>query len=258
MRILILFFFFLYILYFVCCRSEKEEAISIKGSENISTELSKKQSEQEPTTEIISEENNKSPLAQERKNLPPIVQSIRVVAVSDDETNKGFRAIVEAKDPEQEEISFRYQWKLDGDEIIGADEEFISWQENFRKGSIISVEVVPFDGKDEGIWIAEGSFTISNSPPRIISIPESNAKAGKFTYAIKAEDPDGDPIEFTIKNAPVGMTIEPATSIINWVFDENNIGEYSVEIVATDAEGAKSSQKIDFTISKENLSEPKI
>jgi hypothetical protein len=54
------------------------------------------------------------------------------------------------------------------------------------------------------------------------------------------------------------MTIEPATGIINWVFDENDIGEYSVEIVASDAEGAKSSQKIDFTISKENLSEPEI
>ena len=258
MRILILFFFSFYLLNFISCRSEKEDIINKKESDNMSTEILKNHKEGKTKIEIRSDEINKPPDTSERKNLPPIVQSIRVVQVTDTETNKGFRAIVKAKDPDQDEISFKYQWKLDGNEIIGANEELISWQEDFRKGSIISVAVVPFDGENEGVWIAEGSLIIPNSPPKILSIPESNANDGKFTYAIKAEDPDGDPIEFTIKNAPLGMTIEPATGIINWVFDENDVGEYSVEIVVSDSEGARASQQIDFNISKENLAEPKI
>ena len=97
MRALILFFLFFYGLYPVGCRGEKEETINGRGPEKISTELSEKQSEIQQTTEITPEENIKTP-TQERKNLPPVVQSIRVVAIND-ETNKGFRAIVKARDP---------------------------------------------------------------------------------------------------------------------------------------------------------------
>jgi translation initiation factor IF-1 len=118
------------------------------------------------------------------------------------------------------------------------------------KGDKISIEVIPYDKKSEGVWKAEGVFMIPNSPPRITSEPETKMEGGKFRYAVKAEDPDGDPIEFTLKDAPKGMSIDPKTGLITWDFDEKDAGEYRVEVIASDPEGAKSSQMHTLTIPK--------
>jgi hypothetical protein len=201
--------------------------------------VSKAESEEEP---------NNSTYVNERKNTPPQVTSIKIVSVSDNDIRQGFRAVVEAKDPDGDEVSFKYQWKRNGEDIIGAVDEVLEWQEDFKKGDTISVEVTPLDGKDEGVWKAEGNFRIPNSQPKIVSEPEERMEGGKFSYTVKAEDPDGDPIEFTLKNAPEGMTIEPATGVINWDFDESDTGEYRVEVIASDPEGAQAVQVLTLTI----------
>ena len=69
-------------------------------------------------------------------------------------------------------MSLLYQWKKNDEDIVGAVEEVLPWQEDFKKGDYISVEIVPFDGEDEGIWRSEEGFTIPNSPPKIVSQPE--------------------------------------------------------------------------------------
>ncbi len=112
------------------------------------------------------------------------------------------------------------------------------------------MEVIPYDRRNEGVWKAEGEFMIPNSPPKITSEPEAKMEGGKFRYSVKAEDPDGDPIEFTLKNAPKGMSIDSKTGIITWDFDEKDTGEHNVEIIASDPEGAKSSQMLTLTIPK--------
>ncbi len=185
-------------------------------------------------------------------NHPPVVKSIRIERISGTDTGNGFRAIVEATDPDGDVISFRYQWKLDGEEIPGATDEILEWREGFKRGSIISISVIPFDGQDEGVWNAEGSYTIPNSPPIITSEPVQPVEDGKFSYTIKAEDPDGDPIEYTLKNAPIGMTLEPATGLITWDFGEAGTGQHIVEIVVTDSEGAKTSQTLTLNIAPRN------
>lgn len=184
------------------------------------------------------------------ENHPPEITSISIVYVSDSDPRSGLRAVTKAKDLEGEEVSFRYQWKRNGEKITGAVGEVLEWHDDFKKGDKISVEVIPYDGKNEGIWRAEGGFTIPNSPPKITSEPEAKMEGGKFRYPVKAEDPDGDPIEFTLKNAPKGMSIDSKTGLITWDFNEKDIGDYKVEVIASDPEGAKSSQTLTLTIPK--------
>ena len=184
----------------------------------------------------------------ETENHPPHITSIKIVNVSDNNIRGGFRAVVQAKDPDGDEVGFKYQWKLNGEEIVGATEGVLEFQQNFKKGDEISVEVIPSDGKNEGIWKAEGSFIIPNSPPKIVSEPEGRMEGGSFSYVVKAEDPDGDPIEFTLKDAPKGMEIGPATGLITWNFSENDTGEYKVQVIASDPEGAKAIQELVLTV----------
>lgn len=249
---LILCFIFSFFLLGVCgCNNSEKSTISENTNKN-STEI--KISEKEQHTESVNHKTQEEIQEQVDKKLnhPPVVKSIRIESVPGNDTINTFRAIVDAKDPDNDVITFGYQWKLDGEDIPGATDETLEWREDFKKGSIISVGVIPFDGKDEGVWKAEGSFTIPNSAPIITSEPIPRVEDGKLSYALKAEDPDGDPIEYTLKNAPRGMTIEPATGLITWEFGEADIGEHVVEIIVTDSEGAKASQMLTLNISPKN------
>lgn len=197
------------------------------------------------------EESNESTYTNKGINNQPQITSIKIIDASDDDTTRGFKAIVEAKDLDEDEVSFRYQWKRNGEDIVGAVSELLEWQEDFKKGDNISIQVIPFDGKEEGVWKTEGGFTIPNSPPKIVSEPEARMEGGKFIYTVKADDPDGDSVEFTLKNAPKGMTIEPATGVITWEFGENDVGEYKPEIIASDPEGAEDLQILTLTVPSE-------
>ncbi len=185
------------------------------------------------------------------KNNLPQISSIKIIDASEDDIAKGFKAVVEGKDIDGDEMSLRYQWKRNGEDLVGAVGEVLEWQEDFKKGDNIAVEVIPFDGKDEGVWKTEGGFIIPNSPPKIVSEPEARMEGGKFSYTVKAEDPDGDPVEFTLKNAPEGMAIEPSTGIITWEFEEKDVGEYKTEVIASDPEGAEDVQIVNLTIPSE-------
>ena len=232
-----------------CGNDTEKTAIVEKASKNSpETKIS------EPDQESINRKTETEIQEQvdQKLNHPPVVESIRIERMSGNDTSNAFRAIVKAKDPDEDVISFRYQWKLDGEDIPGATDEILEWREGFKKGSIISVGVIPFDGKDEGVWKAEGSFTIPNSPPIITSEPLPRIEDGKLSYVLKADDPDGDPIEYTLKNSPRGMTIEPATGLITWEFGEADTGEHLVEIIVTDSEGASASQMLALHISPQN------
>ncbi|MGB7293088.1 MAG: putative Ig domain-containing protein [Thermodesulfobacteriota bacterium] len=232
------------------CDNNTEKSAILENTSKNSPEI--KVSEQDPESIDRKTETEIQEQVDQKLNHPPVVESIRIERISGNDTSYAFRAFVEAKDPDNDAISFGYQWKLDGEDIPGATDEMLEWREEFKKGSIISVGVIPFDGKDEGVWKAEGSFTIPNSPPIITSEPVPRIEDGKLSYVLKAEDPDGDPIEYTLKNAPRGMTIEPATGLIAWKFGEADIGEHTVEIIVTDSEGARASQMLTLNISRQN------
>ncbi len=70
---------------------------------------------------------------------------------------------------------------------------------------------------------ATQSYTIlvqpepGDHPPVIISQPVTTAVAGQaYTYPVKAIDPDGDPLTYSLTTAPQGMTIDPTTGVASW------------------------------------------
>ena len=69
-----------------------------------------------------------------------------------------------------------------------------------------------------------------------------------FSYSVAAEDPDGDPLEFSLDAAPEGMTIDPAAGTISWEAGEDQRkGTYEFEVIVSDPEGAKAMQPITLT-----------
>lgn len=200
--------------------------------------------------EETEEEERAGDLEAQSPGLRPVseIKSISVETITTGNPRDGFRAALVLDGPEDEEVSYMYSWTVNGREISGVIEETLPWQEGFKKGDVVGVTVTPYSDFGQGAMAVGGTFAIPNSPPVISSEPEASFSDGKFTYTVLARDPDGDPVDFTLRGAPPGMTIEPATGLISWEYGPDDEGEYKVTVVAADSEGASVSQELTLSI----------
>ena len=180
----------------------------------------------------------------------PSLASIRYISVETITGNPrdGFKAVIRFEGAQNSDVRYMYDWTVNGSGISGVIEETLPWQEGFKRGDVIGVTVTPYSDLGQGAVTAGGTFAIPNSPPVISSEPPASYSDGRFTYTVVAEDPDGDPVDFTLRGAPPGMTIEPATGLIVWEYGEDDAGEYKVTVIAADSEGASVSQELTLTI----------
>lgn len=233
-------------------------------SDQTSTE-STDQSEEKTAQEIAAEDNwkqenippassigNNDRFESDREeNRPPKIDRIEIQMLSSNPRD-GFKAIVSANDPEGDLVDYIYQWKYNGEDIIGETEQVLTWQDEFVKGNKISIEVIPYDNEVQGIWKSEGTFTIPNSPPQIESTPPGELNEGKFQYTVDARDPDGDNIIFNINNAPEGMSFNEDTQTIEWNVEDAISGTYKIEIIVSDDQGAATTQILDLSVNQPN------
>ena len=82
------------------------------------------------------------------------------------------------------------------------------------------------------------NFTINvlppNHPPTISQIPDTTIKVGdKYQYKVTAQDTDGDPLTYSIKNPPVGLGIG-TDGTITWTPKKQDVGTYPLTVEVSD------------------------
>lgn len=85
----------------------------------------------------------------------------------------------------------------------------------FKRGDTIAVKITPFDGKNYGkskVLTTE----IQNTAPRVSENSLATIDGNKFTYQVKASDPDGDSLTYALVDGPQGATIDSNTGVITW------------------------------------------
>jgi hypothetical protein len=180
-------------------------------------------------------------------NSLPVVREVliepKVAYVTD-----RLKASVKGFDVDGDSINYTYKWEMKG-EVLNEENEELLEQRQFKKGDLIAVTVTPSDAESVGMAKKSEPVTIANSPPIITSSPPNKTHGNTFTYQVIANDPDNDPVMFALKTAPKGMAIDEETGFIRWEIQKGNKGKQSIEIEASDSEGAKSFQR--FTLSVE-------
>jgi hypothetical protein len=181
-------------------------------------------------------------------NSPPKVTGITI----DPELprrNSTLKARIEASDPDGDTIAFSYQWVKNGDELMGEISETLR-DPTLSKGDKISLRVTPYDMKSTGEEVISQEIVILNSAPVITSSPQAQKmKSALYRYQVVAEDPDGDPITFSLSpSSPHGMTIDPQTGLIQWKIGRNDAGTHTIEIIAADGDEGRCTQKYTLTI----------
>lgn len=186
--------------------------------------------------ERVSREESALPTA---TNRPPVLTSI---ALSPNIVLPGVPVRVEVKsnDPDQDDVRFNFTWKINGQTEAGQSGEVFDTSE-LRKGDLITVTVIPDDGKDQGKPLESNGVIIQNRPPEILSLPAAGISSGYFQYQVTAKDADNDPLLFSLEGGPAEMTID-STGLIQWTVPRGLMGKEQVRVIVSD--GSSSSFQV--------------
>ena len=188
-------------------------------------------------------------------NTPPAMRSFTIEPVPA-HSRDDLTANLDVVDADDDYIRIDYQWEKNKEPIPGETGKTLS-HDLFTRGDKISCSATFSEEETDEVTYQSSVITIVNSGPIITSrLSGNNLEGYSFSYTVVAEDPDGDPLEFSIDKAPEGMTIDPSTGSITWEPGEDQRkGVYEFEAIASDPEGAKAIQPITLTFpdSEESL-----
>jgi hypothetical protein len=97
-------------------------------------------------------------------------------------------------------------------------------------------------------------FTAFDHPPTLSDVPPSATvdEQTAWTFTATATDPDGQPLQFALRNAPVGATIDPTTGEFAWTPTEDQ-GPATFLFDVTVSDGiATTSQSVTVTVNEVN------
>jgi hypothetical protein len=180
-------------------------------------------------------------------DTPPGITSLKIspeIPVIGDK----IKALVETYDKEGDYVRLDYYWSING---VQSSESSDTLSGRFKRGDRISLTVIPDDGKRKG---NPKSLTIiiGDALPSIQPLPESHAFNGsEYSYQVKASDPDGDTLTYSLKSAPDGMTIDPSKGLIRWNVPPDFKGKFPYTVSVADGVGGVATQEYFFEIRRE-------
>lgn len=180
--------------------------------------------------------DNSSPVIDSEPNFDASVENI-------------YRYDVEATDADGDALSYQLSTRPEGmaiDPVSG----LIEWTPDSGQLGQHAITVEVFDGQG---GTAYQSYTLqvqedanANRAPEIVSSADRLVPAGSnWTYQVQATDPDGDALTYHLMSAPSGLTLDSA-GLAEWLPQEDDLGEYPVEIEVRDGRGGTARQQ--FTL----------
>jgi hypothetical protein len=183
------------------------------------------------------------------ENTPPVIAWADIYP--SDSIYKGVDLAVEVETEdldEDDDVTVQYTWFI-GNSLAGYDS--ILPGDMLRAGENVRVELVPHDGDTTGdMFEITRPIMVQNLPPRFIGIPSPVVKDSIVTIVVNAEDPDGDPLTYSILQGPSGMSIDTTGTIV-WRFSPpETTTTYNIIVKVTDQRGAGDKIIIPFTVTK--------
>jgi hypothetical protein len=176
------------------------------------------------------------------KNSPPGISKVKILP---EVFKPGDTMSVEVSgsDIDEDEVTISYEWTKNG-EPAGNSKQIVGL---LKRGDRVSVKITPFDGEAygrSGVLHRE----ILNLPPMISEDKKFNFDGRVYTYQIKATDSDGDPLTYSLKTAPAGMTIDPSAGLIKWNVPPEFKGKTPITVSVTDGHGGESLHSLTLEI----------
>jgi len=167
------------------------------------------------------------------KNRPPTIEEIRFNP-SPPVTGDEVRATVKT-DHQSEDIKTNFVWKVNGVTIQDSSEEVL--RHPVKAGDLIEVEARASNVDGEG-ETAMHSIYVANAAPNL-KLTDESVDGSSYRARLEATDPEGDPVVFSIKEAPPGMSLDAEKGLITWPLQGEEKADCRVKIAASDPSGAE-------------------
>ena len=119
-----------------------------------------------------------------------------------------------------------------------------------KRGDKGIVTVTPFDGEERG-RSATLSREILNTPPAIERQERFQVTDNAVPFHVRASDADGDPLAYSIKDAPAGMSIDRTTGMVRWATSPGTTGKVPFTVIVSDGAGGESNARFTVTVAQE-------
>ncbi|MHB1524597.1 MAG: putative Ig domain-containing protein, partial [Candidatus Dormibacteria bacterium] len=122
----------------------------------------------------------------------------------------------------------------------------VSWTPTASQFGPNSVTVQVSDGRGASF---SQSFTVTvaaqqtNDPPVITttSLPEATV-GDSYTVGIQGNDPDGDPLSWSLVQGLPGMVIDPSSGVLAWAPTADQVGSHTITVKLDDNQGSTAQQ----------------
>jgi RHS repeat-associated protein len=162
---------------------------------------------------------------------------------------------IQASDPNHDPLAISLETAPAG--MAMNDARVIVWTPTAAQFGSNLVELVVEDGRG---GVARQSFAIevtsqdSNQPPTITSTPRTTATVDRlYSYNPTGLDPDGDPLVWSLIQAPQGMSIDGRSGRIRWRPTVLQVASHVVELQAFDLQGGVERQRFTIDVRAMNL-----
>ena len=193
---------------------------------------------------LVAGEPSRAPGAVDR-NSPPVIRSIRFVH-ADVKAGTGLAVEVEGYDADGDAIQFETAWTRNG-EPAGVGSRLTT---PLKRGDKVAVTVTPFDGKERG-KTSTHYRDILNTAPVIEGQEQFQVGDAAVTFHVRASDVDGDPLTYSVKDAPAGMSIDRKTGWVRWVTSPGTPGKVPFTVIVSDGSGGESTARFTVTVTEQ-------
>ena len=152
---------------------------------------------------------------------------------------------IKSSDADNDVISYFIKWYKNGT-VVSTDS--ILPGNMIKGGDRIFALVTPFDGYVKGPSVKTPVITVKNSAPVITSTPPRHLTDKQLVYKVVAEDPDGDPVTFSLVSHPKEAVINGETGLLQYTVSSSSPKEINFIVKASDNHGNYSLQTFSYTI----------
>jgi len=179
------------------------------------------------------------------RNAPPEIRGVQFVG-GDGRPGNTLGVVAEGYDADGDPVQLEIAWMKSGrpagtGNLLAAP---------VKRGDKVSATVTPFDGKERG-RSATLFREILNTPPAIEGQEQFQVTDNAVTFHVRGSDADGDPLIYSLKDAPAGMSVDRKTGVVRWMTSPGTTGKVPFTVVVSDGAGGESAARFTVTIAEQ-------
>jgi hypothetical protein len=184
-----------------------------------------------------------------RNTIPEIRRALFVQP--DHRTGSPLSVETEGYDADGDPVRIEIAWKKNGEPAGTGDHLNVP----VRQGDKIVVAITPFDGDSFGKTVT--LTRVIRNTVLIEGRDELQADGNVITFRILASSDSGTPLAYSLKQAPPGMRIDPATGRVRWETDPGTAGKVPFDVTVSDGAGAETTARFTLTVREDDASGPR-